>query len=1145
MQITSLYKPTPSFGMGAAEIFTKTCPAGLRGILLVMKLTTVLLLAAMLQAAAKSNAQTVTYAAESVSLEKVFVIIKQQTGYVFFYRVEDLTGLPAVSVSFRNTPLATALQEALKGQPLQYNIQGKTIFITAAGVNKKKNTIQEETIAEALAKEITGVVRDKNGGPLEGVSVTVKGTQTGTTTNADGRFRLSVPSANVELVFSFVGYATQTVKAGSRTVFDIVLEEAVADLSDVVVVGYGTQNKVNLTGSVSKISTDAFADMPALRVDQMLQGRASGMMVTQVNGTPGASSSIRIRGNSSITASSEPLYVIDGLLGVGDLSTINPNDIEDITVLKDASTTAIYGSQGANGVILITTKRGRIGPAKINIGVQQGSQWLPRKLDLLSGPEYAELLNESRIAAGGQAVYPDPQSVKTTDWQEEVMHTAQMTNVNAGFTGGSKDIRYYVSANYFNQEGIIKNSGVRRLQLRANLEGKLSEKLKIGISMNAGRIKTRNNTVSLAPQWSLLTTAPSMPVYNEDGSYNYNYPNSQFNGRFNTPIAQQNLIKSEGDRGDIMINSFVEYSPFEWLSIKSTYGGQMFGFGGSYNYTDSRLPGQTTNNEFGRAGMSYNKYSNFQNENTISFSKLIGRDHFLEGVIGATFQGGASENESAGAYRFESNSNLWHNLTAGDPATYSISSGYQNWGMSSFLGRVSYKYKDRYLLTAVTREDGSSRLGNGNKWAFFPSLAIGWIASNEAFLKDLNSLSFLKLKASYGKVGNQAVDIYQTMSILTAYPTIVGNQRVSGWLPGQVSGNISIKGNPNLKWEVKNQLDLGIEAGFFENRLNFTFDYYNAVTKDLLLLTQIPTQTGYTQQMTNVGEVSNTGIELRIGSDNIRRSVFSWSTDITLSYNKNKVLRLGADGADIVTHTYTWGVKPIGILRVGEPIGSFFGYVSDGIWKENQGAESTMPGAPAGSVRYKDITGDGIVNVEDNVILGNGSPNWYGGIGNSLTYGNFGLNFFFSGALGAKMFNGNAPFMRSTDAQYNHYREVLDRFHPVDNPDSDIPGALNLDRETQPSDRWVFDASYIRLESVNLSYRIPLGEHAKRVIKNATVTLAGLNLFCLSPYNRWGYDPVINVQGGNDLGYRNSLRGFDYGAYPKAASLSVGINATF
>ncbi len=1105
---------------------------------LIMKITAILLIVGLTSSYAKTTAQNtrLNFIVERGIVKDVIEKVEQQTDLSFMYdnRVFDVNR--EISIRVENKTVDELMDDLLAGKGLKYEMVNRYVVISP---------VKEMANGQQQPKKVSGKVSDSSGAPLPGVTVVVKGTATGIITDNNGNFSISNIPESAVLQFSFVGMKGQEIAVRGKTSINVTLAEEAIGIEEVVAVGYGTMKKVDITGSTSNIKANLISEIPGLRIDQMLQGKASGMMVTQVNGAPGSSSSIRIRGNNSITASSEPLYVIDGLLGAADLSTINPADIADISILKDASATAIYGSRGANGVILITTKKGTVGSSQINVNVQRGTQWLPREIDLLSGTEYAQLLNESRIAAGGTAVYDKPESVRTTNWQKETTKIAPMTNISVSTSGGSEKIKYFISGNYFNQDGIIKRTGVERQQFRANLESKFTEKIKIGVDINAGRISTDNNTVPMTPPNNVLTVAPSMSIYNIDGTYNYTYPHPQYNGRYNTPVACQNLITNQNFRANLVLNAYAEYSLLDWIKIKSTYGGSMISYGRGNNYTDSKLPGQTTNQQFGTASMSYNDGTNYQNENTISFTKKFAEKHFIDGVIGLTFQGGINQNANAGAQGFFSDELTWNNLATGDPITRSIGSSYENWSMVSYLARFTYKFKDRYLITATGREDGSSRLGAGNKWAFFPSVALGWVASEEPFIKDLGLFSFLKFRASYGSVGNQAVGIYQTMSVLTSINTVVNETKVSGWAPGQVSGSVSIVGNPNLKWEIKKQLDLGAEANFLNNRLSFSFDYYDAKTNNLLLLSEIPSQTGYTQQMSNVGEVSNKGFDITINSVNIEKPKFRWSTQLTLSHNQNEVLKLGPTGADIITHTYTYGVKPIGVLRIGEPVGSFLGYTSDGIWKETQGATSIMPGAKAGSIRYKDMNGDGKITQEDCVIMGNGSPSWYGGFGSSLSYKGLGFNIFFSGAWGAKIFNGNAPFLRSTDAQYNHYREVLNRWNPITNPDSDVPGALNLDRETYPSDRWVFNASYIRLESVSLSYHVPLSGQVKKYIKNVAVNLTGANLFCWSPYNKWGYDPVVNQKGGSDLGYSNSLMGFDYGAYPKAATFTIGVDFTF
>lgn len=1088
----------------------------------------VLILVTCIHVSAFTYAQQVTLQKQGASLEEIINEIHAQTGYDFVYSSEKI-GRIKTDIDVRNATISDALALLFKGLPFTYDIVKTNVLI------KEKNPA---VLAQPMPKQasVGGKVTDSDGNPLAGANIQVKGTNVKTVADGEGAFMIKLTTGeNAVIVASYVGFQTQEVAVGRQTDILIQLKSA-SELDEIVVVGYGRVSKADLTGAVSVISNKAVTSRPALRVDEMLQGKAAGMMVTAANGAPGASSNIRIRGNNSITASSEPLYVIDGLLGVGDLGTINPSDIQDITVLKDASATAIYGSRGANGVILITTKKGIIGDTRVTADVQRGYQWLPRKLDLLTGSEYAVLLNESRVAAGGTPVYENPENVKTTDWQEEIMQTASLDNVNVAISGGSDKMTYYLSGNYFNQEGIIQRSGVERLQIRANLESELSDQFKLGANINAGRILTTNNTVPMAPSYNILTTAPSMPVYNDDGSYYHTYPHPAFNGSFDTPVASQNLIKSIGQRGNLTMNAFAEYTPLSWLTIKSTFGGQLLGYGRSNSYTDSRLPAQTTNQQFGRASISYNDGITFQNENTVNVTKTFGSNHFIDGVAGFTYQSGSTENMNADAHGFKSDASMWYNLAAGNPATRNIGSGYQNWNMLSYLARLTYRYKSRYLITLTGREDGSSRLAKGNQWAFFPSAAVGWVVSEEPFLKDEAWLNHLKLRASYGKVGNQAVDIYQTLSTFAASSSVLDGTQVNAWAPGQV-------GNEQLQWETKNQWDVGLEFSLLDDRLGFVMDYYSAKTDDLLLLIEIPAQTGYTQRMDNVGSVGNHGLEATVNAVNIKQGAFTWTTQLTLGYNQNKVLKLGPTGADIITHTYTWGVRPIGILREGEPIGSFYGYLADGIWKENQDTNSIMPGALAGSIKYKDVDGNGLITQADNVILGNGNPNWYGGLSNHFTYKNFGLDIYLSGAQGSKIFNANAPFLRSTDAQFNHYREILDRWDPELNPDSNVPGTLNGDREINPSDRWVFDASYIRLESVNFSYRWPIKNNP--VMKGVTLVLSGSNLFMLSPYKKWGYDPVINQKGGSDLGYNNSLMGYDYGAYPRSASFTAGLNVTF
>ncbi len=1006
-----------------------------------------------------------------------------------------------------------------------YEISDRQIVLTSI---KKTEVGQQKTVS--------GKVTDSSGTPLPGVTVVVKGTTQGVITGTDGSYSFTNVLSNATLVFSFVGMRAQEIPVNERAVINVTLTEEAIGIEEVVAIGYGTQKKISLTGAVTSVKPTSLPVGSVVRVDQMLQGRASGVLVTSTDGAPGATTSIRIRGNNSITAGSEPLYVVDGIIGEGDLNTLNPNDIASIEVLKDVSSTAIYGSRGSNGVILITTKRGQAGKDRININIQNGWQSLPREIAMLNGTEYAELLNESLTFRGQPAIFSDPSPFgEGTDWQKEITRTAPLTSVNLSMAGGTK-LKYYLSGNYYDQKGIILNSGIKRYQFRLNLDNEFSEKFKIGTSINLGNANTRNKTVQLAggSAGSALSTSPVIPIYNEDGEFSSIDPNPASVGEFNNPVAQATLPKNSTNSTTLQGNFFAIYQPIKELSFKSTFGITASNTKNK-NYTPGKLAYQRYTGQGGQAGISQSDGVTWQNENTLNFSKQLNEDNKFDVLAGITFQKGISEGLSASAIRFATDANTWNNLSTGDPLSRNIGSSYSSWSIVSFLARVNYSLKDRYLFTLVGRYDGSSRLGDNNKYASFPSAAFAWILSEEQFIKDLNIFSLLKLRTSYGISGNQAVGIYQTLPTLSATSFVQGDAKSVALKPSRLE-------NPDLKWETLSQFDLGVETGFYDNKLQIEIDYYKSLTKDLLLDQEIPQQSGYTTMLRNVGEVSNEGIELSVNTININRRQFQWKTIFNISSNRNKVVSLGTKD-EIITHRYNQGLQPDGILRVGEPIGSFYGAVTEGLWHSQEEITSvgTMPSAQPGTRRYKDVDGSGkFSDGSDYIILGNGNPKFFGGIGNTFKYKNIELDFFFQGTYGNKIYNGWAAYNGSSDPTTNQFEDAVNRWRP-DNPDSDIPraGGNFQGSERTPSDKWIFDGSYLRLKTLSINYTLPLNQYKNSIIQNISLSLTGNNLWLLSGYDK-GYDPEVNTFGTSSI-----LRGYDYAAYPNYRSFSLGINVVF
>lgn len=881
---------------------------------LATRLTVILLVTAFLQVGtAAVNAQKLTINANNISLERVFKEIHKQTGYTFLYTGEMLKESKNLNLKFTNAPLIPVLNFVFAEQPLTFSIRDQVIVIMRRNDEKVLNVIAQPTL-------IKGKVIDEKGNPVAGATIKVKGTNIGTSSGVNGDFELRNIPANATLVISFLGYILQEVSAQSDTVMEISLIPQQNDLSEVIVVGYGSTRKQDLTGSVATIGKKELKNIPITRVDQMLQGKAAGVQVTSISGAPGAGTSIRIRGGNSINAGNEPLYVIDGLIGGGDINLINPEDIESMVVLKDASSTAIYGARGANGVILVTTKKGSAGQDNINLDFYTGWQKIPKLIPMLNATQFAELANESALDLGQPAPYTDPLSLgEGTNWQKEISRIAPMQNVTASASGGKKDYNYFLSGNYNNQEGVIINSGFKRYQFRSNLNKTFRENVRIGAILNAGRSEIRNNTVALGGLdyfQSALAYVPTATVYNADGTFNSTRP---FDPQvYDNPVAQGTLTTNNTNNTNLIGNIFAEWEILKGLSFKSTFGSEL-NFSKINIYNPGSLPSRANAKQGGAANVSTQNSLMWLSENTLTYRRDINKDHHLNLVVGTSYQTGNTERLGANADLYATDVFSFNNLGATDQKKFNISSGYDEYSIMSYLSRLNYSYKDKYLLTLTGRLDGSSRFATNHKNAFFPAVAFAWRASDENFIKKLNIFDMLKLRASFGYNGNQAIGIYSSLpSLTTQSGFLIGDARILGYTAGNLP-------NPDLKWETTRQLDLGLEFAILKSRINVEIDYYSKKTKDLLLSEQLPTQTGFTSKISNIGSVSNKGLELLISTRNIVSKDFSWETNLNISGNRNKVISLGGVAGFDLASTGFGGFSTISRLVPGEPVGTFWG----------------------------------------------------------------------------------------------------------------------------------------------------------------------------------------------------------------------------
>lgn len=1076
----------------------------------------VLTLSSLFLCAGESFAQTqqIKLPQQQITIKELFKQIEKQTQFSIGYNHSKVSQAIGKKVNVSNGSVESILTKALQGTGLTFSFNGNHIVITPQ--SSETNQKQEEK------KQITGQVVDSKGEPVIGATVMEKGTTNGTITDFDGNFVLNATEGS-SIEVSYIGYKTQMFTASANSIMTISLKEDTEMLDEVVVVGYGVVKKSDLTGSVSRVTTKELNNIPVSSIDKALQGRVAGVQISSISGAPGAGTSIRIRGGNSISADNEPLYVVDGFIGGGDLNSINPADIESIEILKDAASTSIYGSRGANGVIMITTKKGSQGSNKVNVSIYQGFQSLCRKLPFMEGPERAAFANDYADYTNTLRPFPDLSKVTHTDWQDLLTRTAPITNVDFSVSGGNETFQHYISGNFYNQEGVYKGSGFTRYQTRINLDKKLFSWLKLGTQINASYTNKDN------PKFDYLNfikeASTTSPVYNEDGSYNYI---DKISGQtFENPVANVNLITNNTYKKRFLSNFYLELNPIKNLFIKSTLGVD-FESSKTEQFNPGSLPVRAEQKRGGYARLDNGDYFSLLNENTVNYLLDIDR-HRVSIMGGMTLQKEATTSSWSSIEGITNDHMEFHNMAAGDPATAKYGSDYYSVNMVSFLGRLNYSFNNRYLLTVTGRYDGSSRLAANNKWAFFPSFAAAWRLSEEDFIKNLSIFHNLKLRASYGKIGNQAIKPYQSLASLNVVsPTIGGNKTV-----GYILGNLA---NPDLKWETTSQFDLGLEAAFFDGRLSFELDYYYKRTKDLLMNVEIPWISGYKTQLQNIGEVQNQGIEFMLNANIITTKDWTWDLNMNVSSNRNKVLNINdAEYLDVAQ-----GVR----LYKNQPAGVFVGAVYEGTWKSQAEIDTNpdyMPGSRPGTAKFKDVNNNGKYDgVQDYAIIGNPEPKFFGGFGTNLRYKNLSMEMFFQGSYGNDILNNYAASIFFGNFGSNLYK-FKDGQRPwsEENPTSDIPAAgsfgYNVNVNNMSYDVCVQDGSYLKLKTLRLAYNVPIRKLPW--IKNLTVYALFNNLFTLTSYD-WGYDPDVTGNG-------SVVRGVDNMVYPQNRSYQFGLNVEF
>ncbi len=1023
---------------------------------------------------------------------------------------------------------------------------------------------------------ITGRVVDEKGAGLPGVNVIVRGTSVGVQTDATGNYRV-IAAADATLAFSFVGYLPQTVAVQGRTSIDVALKPDAAGLDEVVVVGYGVQEKKLLATSISTIAAKNVELIPVASPAEALVGLVAGAQITEPSGEPGSTATIRIRGLGSISAGNSPLYVVDGypLNSADSFNQIPPGDILSMQILKDAAACAIYGSRGGNGIIIVTTRRGVAGPVKFSANVYTGIQTVSKRIDVLNGPQYLDYLKES-FNNGNKVIQPallvDPNTLPDTNWQDQVFQTGTQSNYQVAASGGGENSRFYISGGYFTQKGIVRGTGFDRFSLRANYDTQLSKKLKLAITFAPTFARTDTKPVSgnfnnatfnnggpsgqVAAVTSALLAPPVFPVYAPNGDYAtvYNtFPNvapltgtAITSGLFN-PRAPLDLYQDRTTQARALTTLALDYNILKGLTYRANFGVELID-----NRRSWYVPATLASSAQGGANLSNPILSNIDArqlngtnynwllENIVTYNRTFGTSHNVTLLGGYSAQRNTNEGSNvfgqSGTY---TNSAIDYATAAGQlfgTATYTANA------LTSVFGRLDYSFKERYILTAAIRTDGSSRFGPDKRYATFPSLALAWRAGEENFIKALPAISELKLRASYGRTGNNNIGDYSYQSYQTA----------SNYIFGANAGTRSFGFSPNglnirdLTWETNTQVDAGFDLGLFKDRIYLTVAAYQRNTTNLLLNRNVPALIGFTNRvLTNVGEVRNRGLEFQLNTTNIVGTGFTWNTAANLSFNRNEVLALGGP-TDQILYDAVFGYTSSIRVVPGQPLGAFYGYQQIGVYRDQADVDASAKWSSGGSVpgdlKFADINGDGKIDANDITKIGNPFPKFTYGMVNTFGYKGFTLAITIQGSQGNDILYAGDRYVNNFPGQANARTNVLGRWHSATDPGNGWePRATSSPSTslTSFSSHYIFDGSFLRIRTVNLRYNLPLAFVTKVRLSSASVYVAAQNLYTFTKY--FGFNPEANLYGNTTT----PTYGVDQGSFPMARTLTIGATIGF
>ncbi len=1119
-----------------------------RKYLRIMRFTFIFMLWGLMAFASVSYSQStrLTFELTDVTIESVFKQIEELSEFKFAYNSTRLDITRKINISAENQTIDAILQEILGSSDYRYRIVDRYIIIT------DKNGQDLTEFAALQSKKVSGKVTDTAGMPLPGVSVIIRGTTTGAITDANGNYSILNVPENAILQFSFVGMKPQDIVVGDKAVIHVKLDEETIGLEEVIAIGYGTVKKSDLTGSVSSIKTEDLQKVPVTSFDQAIQGRAAGVQVTQASSAPGGRVLIRVRGGNSLSSSNEPLYVVDGYpisagtsaggsgAGQNPLATLNTSDIASIEILKDASATAIYGARGANGVVLITTKRGQIGKTQVTFDGYSGVQQVANKLDMMNAREFAELVNEARTNDGLTPSFPnnndlynfpDPSSLgEGVDYQDEIFRSASIHSYNLGISGGNESVRYAFGGSYFGQTGIVEGTDFNRASFRTNIDSKLSEKLTVSTNLTAshvwGNIGTSEgdggNNAGVVN--SAILMPPTVPVKQADGSYTQMNP-TPGGSTIQNPVPIARLATNYQEIERLLGSVETTWKIIDGISLKVTFGTDMSSANRSVYWPKETVNGFNAN---GSASQANRKMASYLNENILTYDRSFG-DHSLNATGGFTWQTFHNQFFSAGATNFPTDIYGADNMDSG--TTYSQpNSEKEQSQLASWLGRINYIYKGRYYLTLTGRADGSSKFGENNKWAFFPSVAAAWRISEEDFMNASSVVSNLKLRASYGQTGNQDIANYQSLARMGTMNYPFNGVLNSGVGPNNIP-------NPDLKWETTSATDLGIDLGAFGNRLTLVIDYYYKKTTDLLWNISTPQTIGFSSIFKNIGSIENRGLEVSAGGD-IFAGKFKWNSQLNWSRNRNKVL-------DIPGYTPSVQGSLSGHLKVngswlepGLPVGVWNLLKYDGVFQDQAQLDAgprSSTNDKLGAARFIDKSNDDKINyTDDRMIVGDPNPDFTFGWSNSFEYKGFDLSVYMQGSYGNDIINVQRAETNVSGPWGNQRREILNRWTPTNTNTNVSRARVTVDPLLLQSSWLIEDGSYMRVKTITLGYTFT----GLKFMSSLRLYVTGQNLITLTDYS--GFDPEVNSQGNSNL-----QMGVDYNAYPAAKAVMFGVSASF